>query len=85
VFVFAESTLTSLLAVWEPVGVTTIGDLALYILPAELFLGLAVLAGARWTRTGHLARAAPVAAVVALAYTGAAAVSWLLIERGLFG
>jgi hypothetical protein len=83
VFVFAESTLTSLLAVWEPVDVATIGDLALYILPAELFLGLAVLAGARWTRSGNLVRALPVAALVALAYTGAAAVSWLLVERAL--
>ena len=50
---------------------------------AELFLGVAMLAGARWTRTGPLARVVPVAAVIALAYTGAAAVSWLLLEQGL--
>jgi hypothetical protein len=84
VFVFAESVLTAVLAVWEPVGVTTVGELAVYILPAELFLGLAVLAGARWTRSGNPLRALPVAAVVALAYTGAATVSWYLVERVLF-
>jgi hypothetical protein len=83
VFVFAETTLTGLVGIWEPVGVTTMGHLALYILPAELFLGLAMLAGARWTRTGSPLRAVPVAAVVALSYTGAAAVSWLLVERWL--
>jgi hypothetical protein len=85
VFVFAESVLTGVLGVWEPVDVTTVGQLALYILPAEMFLGAAVLAGARWTRTGPAWRAVPVAAVVALSYTGAAAVSWLLVERALLG
>jgi hypothetical protein len=80
VFVLAEATLTTLLPIWEPVDVTTVGGLALYILPAELFLGVAALAGARWTRDGPLLRVVPVAAVVALAYTGASAVSWLLVE-----
>jgi hypothetical protein len=84
VFAGAEAVLTQL-PVWEAVGVTTVGGVALYILPAELFLGVAMLAGARWTRTGPLLRVIPVAAVIALAYTGAAAVSWLLIERGLLG
>jgi hypothetical protein len=83
VFGLAELTLTTLLPIWEPVGVTTVGGLALYILPAELFLGVAVLAGARWTRDGPPLRVVPVAAVVALAYTGAATVSWFLIERTL--
>jgi hypothetical protein len=84
VFAGAEAVLTQL-PVWEAIGVTTVGGVAVYILPAELFLGLAMLAGARWTRTGSLVRVVPVAAVIALAYTGAATVSWLLIERGLFG
>jgi hypothetical protein len=83
VFGLAELTLTTLLPIWEPVDVTTVGGLAVYILPAELFLGVAVLAGARWTRDGHPLRVPPVAAVVALAYTGAAAVSWFLVERTL--
>jgi hypothetical protein len=84
VFVAAEAVLP-LVGVWEPVDVATIGMVALYILPAELFLGVAVLAGARWTRDGNPLRAVPVAAVVSLSYTGAAAVSWLVIERGLLG
>jgi hypothetical protein len=82
VFAGAEAVLTRL-PVWEAVGVVTVGGVAVYILPAELFLGVAVLAGARWTRTGPRWRVVPVAAVIALAYTGAAASSWLLIERGL--
>lgn len=84
VFGAAEATLP-LLGVWEPVDVATIGTLALYILPAEVLLAVGVLAGARWTRDGPRLAAVPVAAVVALAYTGAAAVSWLLVERGLLG
>jgi hypothetical protein len=82
VFVSAEALLPRL-GVWEPVDVATIGTLALYIVPAEIFLGVAVLAGARWTRDGSPLRAVPVAAVIALAYTGAAAVSWLVVERGM--
>ena len=82
VFGVAEATLTRL-PVWEPVGVTTFGGVAAYILPAELLLGLLVFAAARWTRTGSVAVLVPVAVLVALAYTGAACVSWLVIERGL--
>jgi hypothetical protein len=84
VFVTAEALLPRL-GVWEPVDVATIGTLALYIVPAEVFLGVAVLAGARWTRDGNPLRAVPVAAVISLAYTGAAAVSWLVVERGMLG
>jgi hypothetical protein len=84
VFVAAEATLPRL-GVWEPVDVATIGTLALYIVPAEIFLGVAVLAGARWTRDGNALRVVPVGAVISLAYTGAAAVSWLVVERGLLG
>jgi hypothetical protein len=82
VFGIAEATLT-LLPVWEPVGVTTVGGFAPYILLPELLLGWMIFAAARWTRTGRKRVFVPVAALVALAYTGAATVSWLLIERGL--
>ncbi|MEX1163925.1 MAG: hypothetical protein WEB03_10110 [Nitriliruptor sp.] len=82
VFGVAEATLT-LLPVWEPVGVTTIGGFAPYILLPEVLLGWMMFAGARWTRTGRAIAIVPVAAGIALTYTGAAAVSWLLIERGL--
>lgn len=82
VFGGAEATLT-LLPAWEPVGVTTVGGVAPYILPAELLLGWMVLAATRWTRRGRIVAFVPVAALVTLAYTGAACVSWLLVERGL--
>jgi hypothetical protein len=83
VFAFAESVLTTVVTIWEPVGVRTVGGVAYYILPAELLFGLLVLAGARWTRSGPPLRAVPVALLVALAYTGAAAVSWLVVEGWL--
>ncbi len=82
VFGGAEATLT-LLPVWEPVGVTTIGGLAPYILPPEMVLGILMVLGARWCRGGGVAVHLGVTALIALAYTGAAAVSWLLIEGTL--
>jgi hypothetical protein len=82
VFGTAEAVLT-LVPVWEPVGVTTVGGLAPYILLPELLLGWMIHAGARWTRRGPRRAIVAVAALVALAYTGAATVSWLLVERGL--
>lgn len=82
VFGVAEATLTRL-PVWEAVGVTTIGGVARYILLPEMLLGWLVFAAARWTRRGRVVAFVPVAALVALTYTGAAVVSWLLFERGL--
>jgi hypothetical protein len=84
VFVGAEAILTRV-GIWEPVEVSTLLGVALYIVPAEVLLGVAVLAGARWTRDGPLLRTVPVALVISLLYTGAAAVSWLVVERGLLG
>lgn len=82
VFGVAEATLTRL-PLWEAVDVTTVGGAALYILPPEVLLGWLVFAAARWTRRSRVVAFVPVAALVALTYTGAAVVSWLLIERGL--
>lgn len=79
VFGVAEATLT-LLPAWVPVGVTTWGGFAPYILPAELLLGWMVFAGARWTRRDRFRAVVPVALAITLAYTGAATVSWLLVE-----
>lgn len=80
----AEATLT-LVPVWEPVGVTTFGGFAPYILPAELVLGVLVVLGARWCRGTSLAVHVGVTGLIALAYTGAATVSWLLIEATWLG
>jgi hypothetical protein len=82
IFAVSEATLT-LLPIWEPVGVTTVGGFAPYILLPELLLGWMMFAGARWTRHDRFLAVVPVAALVALTYTGAATASWLLIERGL--
>lgn len=83
VFVSAEALLPPL-AIWEPVGVTTIGGwLAPYVLPPELLLGAAAWWGVQMTRERHPLLAVPVAAVISLLYTGALAASWLLLERGL--
>jgi hypothetical protein len=84
VFGGAEATLT-LLPVWEPVGVTTVGGFAPYILPPEMLLGWMVFAGARWTRTGPRRDVVAVTGLIALTYAGAATVSWLLVERALLG
>lgn len=84
VFTTAEASLPHL-PVWEPVGVTTFGTVAPYILPAQALFGVLVVLAARWCRgTGGWVQVG-VAGVVALAYTGAATVSWLLIEKTLLG
>jgi hypothetical protein len=82
VFVAAEATLTRI-PVWRAVDVTTVGEVALYIVPAELFLGVAIVAGTRWCRRSRWPASVPVAALVAVAYTGAAALSWLIVDGGL--
>jgi hypothetical protein len=82
VFAGAEATLTRI-PVWRAVDVTTVGEVALYIVPAELFLGVAIVAGTRWCRRSRWTASVPVAALVAVAYTGAAALSWLVIEAGM--
>ena len=82
VFASAEAVLPPL-GIWEAVGVTTIGHVALYVVPAELLLGAAAWWGVRTTRERPAWLVVPVAAVVSLLYTGALAASWLLLERGL--
>ncbi len=83
VFVGAEAVLPPL-GIWEPVGVTTLGGwLAPYVLPPELLLGAAAWWGVQVTRERHPLLVVPVGALVSVLYTGALAVSWLLLERGL--
>ncbi len=83
VFVGAEALLPPL-GIWEPVGVRTLGGwLAPYVLPPELLLGAAAWWGVQVTRERHPLLAVPTGALVSVLYTGALAVSWLLLERGL--
>jgi len=84
VFASAEAVLPPL-GIWEPVGVTTIGHVAWYVVPPELLLGAAAWWGLQVTRVRPPWVVVPVAAGVSLLYTGALAASWLLIERGLLG
>lgn len=79
VFVAAEAAMP-LLSVWEHVGVRTLGPVGVYIVPAQLVLSLLVLACARWVRGLGVWRGLLMAAVVSLAFTGAAVCSWLLID-----
>jgi hypothetical protein len=82
VFVLAGVLLTRV-PVWRPVDVTTVGGVAIFLAPAQVLLGVLALGGSRWIRDGGRLAVVPVAALLTLAYTGAATISWLLLERGL--
>lgn len=79
VFLAAEAA-APLLPLWEHVGVRQLGPIALYILPAQVALGLLALAGTRLVRGLGPWRGVVAAAVVSLAFAGAAVVSWLLVD-----
>lgn len=76
VFAAAEAVIPRL-GLWEPVGVRTIGTVAPYILVAEVVLGVVLWLGWRAARDRPAAVTPLVTAVVSLAYTGAAVVSWM--------
>lgn len=80
VFATAEALLPEL-PTWYAVDVTTIGSVALYVVPAEVALALAALATARRVR-GVVAEVSG-AAVVTVLYAGALGISWLLVEGAL--
>jgi hypothetical protein len=82
IFASSEAVLPPL-GIWEPVGVTTWGHVAWYVVPPELLLGAAAWWGVRTTRDRSPWLVVPVAAVVSLLYTGALGASWLLLEHGL--
>ncbi len=67
------------LGIWEPRNVSTWGNVARYILPAEVLLGPVAYGAFSATRRNPLA-AIPAAALVMVAYLGAAAASYLLVE-----
>lgn len=79
-FLLSEATLWAL-PMWEATGVATVLHVAVYVVPAEALLCWAVVAGAEATHDSRPARVVGVAALVALLYTGALAVSFLLLER----
>lgn len=81
-FGVAEATLP-LLPVWVPAGVATVGTVALYILPAEVLLCVAVYDAFQSARNRGWAALAASTPAVMLLYVGAAATSWLAFERVL--
>lgn len=76
VFAAAETVIPRL-GLWRPVGVRTIGTVAPYILVAEVVLGVVLWLGWRAARARPAAVTPLVTALVSLAYTGAAVVSWM--------
>ncbi len=81
----ASEAVAPLAGLWQPTGVTTIGGVALYVLPAEWILAVATFR--TWARTrdeGWLGRAHH-ALLVALTYLGALGVGLLVVERLVFG
>ena len=79
-FIGAEQLMPELPA-WRPVGVETIGNVALYIVPAELLLGVATFHAFEQSRNRWVLVRVPVAVVVMLLYLGTAVTSWFTIER----
>lgn len=79
VFLLGEVTLTAR-GVWEPRDVSRIGGVALYILPAEVLLGVVATRVFHATRFRHGLVLLPAALFVAVLYTGAAALSWLVLR-----
>lgn len=79
-FLVSEATLWAL-PMWEATGVMTVLHVAVYVVPAEALLCWAVVAGVDSTKDSGPVRTAGVAVLVALLYTGALAVSFLLLER----
>ncbi|MFP5308669.1 MAG: DUF6989 domain-containing protein [Actinomycetes bacterium] len=82
VFVAAEAVLPRL-GVWVPTAVTTLGTVALYIVPAEVLLSVVLHDAAGALATRRPAAVAGGTALVMLLYTGAACVSYLVVEQVL--
>ena len=79
-----ELALTSI-GVWRALDVTTVGGLALYILPAELLLTVATLYAYRQVRDQSPWRRLVAAPLVMMFYLGAATTAYLLVESsGVF-
>lgn len=82
VFAGGELVLTAV-PIWRAVDVQTVGGLALYILPAEIMLAFGAWYGYEATRRSRGALRIGAAALLMLAYLGAACTSYLVVERML--
>lgn len=69
------------MGIWQPTaGLTSFFDAAVYVLPAEAALGAAVVYAFKQVRHSGVGARTAAALAVSVFYTGALAVSWLLIE-----
>lgn len=66
--------------IWEPVGASTVLGAAIYVLPAEAALGAATVYAVRVAGKLSLAQRLLPALAVSILYTGALAISWLLVD-----
>lgn len=82
IFGMAEATLWRLDA-WVAQDVTTIGHVALYVLPPEMLLGWSTFRAYLVVRRRPLYHKVAGAGLVMLLYLGSLCASYLLIERGL--
>lgn len=80
VFAGGEAALTSA-GLWEARNVREVAGVALYVLPAEMVLGVAAHRVFHAIRFRHAVAAVPAALLVTVVYTGAAAIGWLLLGR----
>jgi len=82
IFGVSEATLWRLDA-WRAQDVTTLGHVALYVLPPEGLLGLTTLWAYRVVRHRPYHHVLMAALLVMLVYLGSLCASYLLLERGL--
>jgi hypothetical protein len=68
------------LAIWEPVDVTLVAGIAVYILPAECVLCAVTFAAWKYARDESAMRQLLTAVVVMFSYLGAAATFYLFVE-----
>lgn len=80
VFGLGEFILTKI-PIWTPHNVQTIGGVALYILPAEIFLAATVFEILEFQRPRHRTSHLLPAGLVMIGYLGAAGLSYLLVEN----
>ena len=77
-FAAAEATLTQV-PIWQAVGVRSVGPVALYVLPAEAFLGATAWLAERLTRRAGVAVRLASAVAIMVLYLGGLALGYLVL------
>lgn len=79
VFGLSEAFSDSLLGIWQAKGVAMWANMAIYVIPAEVVLGVLVVHGAQSVAQSAVFHKIGMALWVALSYTGALACSYLFL------